>query len=111
MARMPDLGKSRIEGAPEHGSRVVGAQLEPCTQTRLVIIGGVVGELDAEMSPTGKADNEHRLIDARKLNGPHRTAQDRLKALSQFAAPVRAGEYMHIAAKSDHDVADPLLPI
>jgi hypothetical protein len=83
---------------------MVGAQLKPGTQTRLLIIGCIVGELDAEMSPTGKADNEHRLIDARKLNGPYRTAQDRPKALSQLPAPVRAREDMHIAAKSDHDV-------
>jgi hypothetical protein len=95
---MLDLGKPCIEG-----SWVVGAQLKPGTQTRLLIVGCTVGELDAEMSPAGKADNEHRLIDARKLNGPYRAAQDRLKALSQFPAPVRAHEDMHIAAKSDHD--------
>ena len=47
----------------------------------------------------------------RKLNGPYRAAQDRLKALGQFPAPVWPREDMHIAAKSDHDVADPFLPI
>jgi hypothetical protein len=111
MAWMLDLGKSCIEGGPEYGSRIVGAQFEPGTQTRLVIIGCVIGELDAEMSPAGKADNEHRLIDARKFNGPHHAAQDRLEALSQFAAPARAHEDMHITAKSDHDVAALSLPI
>ena len=108
---MPDLGKSCLQGGLEHGSWVVGAQLKPGTQTRLLIIGCIVGELDAQMSPTGKADNEHRLIDARKLDGPYRAAQDRLKAAGQFPAPVRAREDMDIAAKSDHDVAGPFLPI
>ena len=84
MARMLDLGKSCPEGDLEHGSRVVGAQLKPGTQARLLIIGCIVGELDAEISPAGKADNEHRLLDARKLNGPYPAAQDRLKALSQL---------------------------
>jgi hypothetical protein len=104
------LGKSCLEGGLEHGSWVVGAQLKPGTQTRLLIIGCIVGELDAQMSPAGKADNEHRLIDARKLNGPYRAAQDRLKAVGQFPAPVWPREDMHIAAKSDHDVASPFLP-
>lgn len=107
---MLDLGKSCLEGGLEHGSWVVGSQLKPGTQTRLLIIRCSVSELDAEMSPAGKADNEHRLIDARKLDGPYRAAQDRLEALSQFPAPVRAHEDMHIAAKSDHDVAGPFLP-
>ena len=104
---MLDLGKSCLEGGVQHGSWVVGAQLKPGTQTRLLIIGCIVGELDAQMSPAGKAGNEHRLIDARELNGPYRAAQDRLKAASQFPAPVWPREDMHIAAKSDHDVADP----
>ena len=39
------------------------------------------------------------------LDGPYGAAQDRLKALGQFGAPVRAREDMHIAAQSDHDVA------
>jgi len=108
---MLDLGKSCLEGGVQHGSWVVGAQLKPGTQTRLLIIGCIVGELDAQMSPAGKADNQHRLIDARKLNGPYRAAQDRLKAVDQFPAPVWPREDMHIAAKGDHDVADPFLPI
>ena len=74
---MLDLGKSCVESCLDHGSGVVSAQLEPGTQTRLRIIGCIVGELDAEMSPAGKADNQHRLIDARKLHSPHRAAQDR----------------------------------
>jgi hypothetical protein len=104
MARMLDLAKSCVEGGLENGSRVVGAQLEPGTSTRLLVIGCVVGELDAEMSSAGKADNEHGLIDARKLHGPYRAGQDRLKALRQCAAPVRAREDMRVVAKCDHDV-------
>jgi hypothetical protein len=111
MARMLDLGKSCLEGSLEHGSRVAGAQLKPGTQTRLFVIGCLVRELDAEMPAAGKADNEHRLIDARKLHGPDQAAQDRFKALGQFPAPVWPREDMHIAAKSDNDVADPFLPI
>ena len=101
MAWVLDLGKSCLERRLEHRSGVVGAQLKPGTQTRLLIIGCIVGELDAEMSPAGKADNEHRLVDAQKLNGPYRAPQDRLKALRQLPAPVRAREDVHIAAKSD----------
>ena len=82
MARMLYFGESCLEGGLEDGSWVVGAQLKPGTQTRLLIIGCIIGELDAEMSSAGKADNKHRLIDGGKLNGPYRTAQDRLKALS-----------------------------
>ena len=39
MAWVLDLGKSRVEGSLEHGSWVVGAQLKPGTQTRLLVIG------------------------------------------------------------------------
>jgi hypothetical protein len=105
MARMLDFGKFGLERRLEHRGWVVGAQLKPGAQARLLVIGCFVGELDAEMSPAGKADNEHRLIDAGKLNGPYGAAKDGLKALSQFPAPVRPHEDMHIAAKSDHDVA------
>jgi hypothetical protein len=52
MARMLDLGKPCLESGLEHGSWVIGAQLEPGAQARLLIIGRV-GELDAEMSPPG----------------------------------------------------------
>ena len=110
MARVPDFGESGLERRLEHRGWVVGAQLKPGAQPRLLVIGCVAGELDAEMSPAGKADHEHRLVGAGKLNGPYGAAQDRLKALSQFGAPVRAREDMHIAAQSDHDVAG-LLPI
>jgi len=54
MARMLNLGKSCLERRLEHSSRVVGAQFQPGTQTRLLVIGCFVGELDAEMSPPGK---------------------------------------------------------
>src|SRR5947209_16193318 len=67
MARVPDLGQSCPEGGLVHSSRVIGAQLEPGAQARLLIVGCVVGELDAEMSPAGEADDEHRVIDAREL--------------------------------------------
>jgi len=105
MARVFHLSKPCLERRLEYGSWVVRAQLEPGTQTWLLVIGCFVGELDAEMSPAGKGDDKHRLIDARKLDGPYRAAQNRLKALGQFPAPVRARENMHIAAQSDHDIA------
>src|SRR5271165_6111749 len=102
MTRVLDLSKSRLERGLEYGRRVVRTQLEPGTQMGPVIIGRFAGELDAEMSSAREADYEHRLIDTRELNGPHRAAQDCLKALSQFLAPVRTREDMYIAAKSDH---------
>ena len=98
MARVPDLGKSCVERGPVHGGRVVGAQLEPGAKPRLLVIGRSVGKLDAEMSPAGKADHEHRLVDAREFDGAHRAAQGRLEALGEFGAPVRAREDMHVAA-------------
>src|SRR5690349_21774114 len=105
MARVLDFGESGLQRGLEYRGWVVGAQLKPGAQARLLVIGCVVGELDAEMSAAGKADHEHRLIDAGELNGPHGAAQDRLKALGQFGAPVRAHEDTHVAAKSDHDAA------
>ena len=51
---MPDLGQSCPEGGLVHGSRVIGAQFEPGAQARLLFVGCVVRELDAEMSPPGK---------------------------------------------------------
>ena len=74
LARVPDLGKSRVERGLEHGSRIVGARLKPGAEPGLLVIRRIVGELDAEMSPAGKADNEHRLVDARELDGSHRAA-------------------------------------
>ena len=59
--------------------RAASAQLEPGAEQRLVVIG---------------------------LDGPHRAAQDRRKALNQFLAPVRAREDMHVAAECDHGVED-----
>jgi len=55
MARVLDLGESRLDRRLEHGSWVVGAQLKPGTQTRLLVIGCFVSEFDAEMSPPGKS--------------------------------------------------------
>jgi hypothetical protein len=111
MAWVLDLGKSCPERRLEHGSRIFCAQLKPGAQARLLVIGCIVGELDTEMSAARKTDHQHGLFDSRELCSPYRTAQDRLKALSQFPAPVRAREDMHIAAKTDHDVAGPFLPI
>src|SRR2546429_8959118 len=105
VARMLDLGQACLERRLEHSSRVVGAQLQPGTQTWLIVIGCVAGELDAEMSAAGETDDEHRLIDARKLNAPYRAAQDRLKAPSELLAPVWARKDMHVAAECDHGVA------
>jgi hypothetical protein len=48
--------------------------------------------------PAGKADHEHRLVDAREFDGAHRAAQGRLEALREFGAPVRAREDMHVVA-------------
>jgi len=52
--RMLDLGKSGLERGLEHRGWVVGAQLKPGAQARLLVIGCFAGELDAEMSPAGK---------------------------------------------------------
>lgn len=55
---MLDLSQSCLERRLEDSSRVVGTQLQPGTQTWLIVTGRVVGELDAEMSqrcpPPGK---------------------------------------------------------
>ena len=62
MARVLDLGKPCPERCLGHGSWVLGAQLKPGAQARLLVVGCVAGELNAEMSPAGKADHEHRLV-------------------------------------------------
>ena len=81
MAWVLDLGKSCSERCLEHRSRVVGTQLKPGAQAWMLIIRCLVGELDAEVPSARKADNKHRLIDPRELNGSDRASQDRLKAL------------------------------
>jgi hypothetical protein len=90
MAWVLDLGQACAERRLEYCSWVVGAQFKPGTKPWLLVIGCIVGELDAQMAATGKADDEHRLVDAWVLDGSHRAAQDRLKAPGQFLAPVRA---------------------
>jgi hypothetical protein len=55
MARVLDFGKSGPERGLEHRGWVAGAQLKPGAQARLLVIGCVVGELDAEMSPAGES--------------------------------------------------------
>jgi hypothetical protein len=59
------------------------------------------------MSATGKADHEHRLIDAREINGPYRAAQNHLEAPSSSSRRCGPARKMHIAAESDHDVTGP----
>src|SRR5712691_1961253 len=84
MARVPDLDKTCVQRGLQHGRWVVGAQLKPGAETGLLIIRCVVGELDAEMPAAGKADNEHRLVDARELDRPHwAAANDGLKTPGQ----------------------------
>jgi hypothetical protein len=46
---MLDLGKSRVERGLEHRSWVLGAQLQPGTEPRLLVIWCIAGELDAQM--------------------------------------------------------------
>jgi len=104
---MRDLGEPGLEGGLVHGSRVIGAQLEPGTQARLLVIGCIAGELDAEMPAAGKADNEHRLIDTRELHGPYRAAQHRLKAAGDGLAPVRAREECTLLPRAIMTYPDP----
>src|SRR5207245_228660 len=73
-----------------------------------VIVGGITGELDTEMPSAGKPDQQHRQVHPGMLDGDYRPAAEHgLKAPGQLLAPMRAGEDMHIAAKSDHDPACP----
>ncbi len=112
VARVPDLHKTCVQRGLQHCRRVVRAQFKPCAEPGLLIIWCVVGELDAEMPAAGKADDEHRLADARELDRPRRAAaNDGLKSPGQLLAPVRAREDMHVAAESDHDLAGPFLLI
>lgn len=110
VARVPDLHKACVQCRPQHGSWVVGAQFKPGAEPGLLIIWRLVGELDAEMPAAGKTDDEHRLIDARELDGPHRAAQERLKALSQFLAPVCARRYARCCQERPRR-SRPFLPI
>ena len=106
VAWVPDLGKSCVERGLEQGSWIAGTQFEPCAELGLLVVRRVVGEFDAEMPAAGKTDHEHRLVDARELDGPHRAAQERLKALSQFLAPVCARRYARCCQERPR-LADP----
>jgi hypothetical protein len=78
-------------------------------QALAVVVMCIAGELDAEMAPAGEPDEEHRLVHSGILDGGRRpAAEDGFKAPGQLLAPMRAGEDMHIAAKSDHDLVCPL---
>lgn len=84
VARVHYLDKACVRRGLEHRGRIVGAQFKPGTEPGMLIIRGVVGELDAEMPATGKADHKHWLIDARELHRPHRAAvNDGLEAPGQ----------------------------
>src|SRR5215471_2189867 len=108
VARVPDPGKASVERGLQQRSRVVGAQLKPGAEPGVLIVRRLVGELDAEMPATRKADNKHGLVDARMLDGPHRAAPEGgLKAPGQILAPVRAREDVRVAAESDHDLPGP----
>jgi len=108
VARVPDLGKSCVEGGLQDGSWVIGAQLKPGTEPGMLIVGCVVGELNAQMPASRKADDQHGLVDARPFHGPHwPTPQSGLKAPSQLVPPVRAREDVHVVTESDHDQPDP----
>jgi hypothetical protein len=91
------VGFQNAFGTPRGLTSTVPGPAKPGAKPRLLVIGCSVGELDAEISPAGKADHEHRLVDAREFDGAHRAAQGRLKALREFGSPVR-GEDMHVAA-------------
>lgn len=107
MTWVADLGKPGVKRGLQQGSWIAGPQFEPCPELGLLAVRCIVSEFDAEMTAAGKAHNEHRLGDARPLDCPHRATQERLKALSQFFAPVRAREDMRVAAESDHDPTGP----
>jgi hypothetical protein len=72
----------------------------------LVVVRRIVSEFDTEVSSTGKPDQEHRLLNPGMLDGSNRpTSEHGLKAPGQLLTPMRAGEDMHVAAESDHNLA------
>jgi hypothetical protein len=97
--KRPHLGEPRLEGSSVHSGGVIGTKLEPGAQTRLLVIGCIAGELDAEMSSAGKLTTGIGWSNTGQFDGPDRTAQDRLEAPGQLPAPVRPREDMHITAK------------
>ena len=54
MARVLDLGKSSLKRGLKHRSWVVGAQLKPGTQTRLLVIGCLGVNSMLRCPPPGK---------------------------------------------------------
>jgi hypothetical protein len=103
-----DLHEACVHRNSQRRSGIVRAQLKPGAEPRLLIVGRVVGELDAEMTAAGETDQEHRVVDTRILNHPHRTpADDGLKTPDELIAPLRSREDVHVVAKNDHAVADP----
>lgn len=55
VARVPGLGKAGVQRGLQHGGWIVGTQLKPGAEPGVLIVRSVIGELDAEMSSTGKA--------------------------------------------------------
>ena len=48
VAGVLDLGQPRVERGAHDGGWIFGAQFEPCAEPGVIIVGCLVGELDAE---------------------------------------------------------------
>jgi hypothetical protein len=69
----------------------------------VIIVGCLVGELDAEAAAIGEPDNEHRLGDPWVIHRGHRPAsQGGLETPPQVLPPVWLGENVRIATQSGH---------
>jgi hypothetical protein len=58
VAGVLDLGQPRIQRGAHDGGWVLGAQFEPGPEPGLVIVGCLVGELDAEAPAVGELDDK-----------------------------------------------------
>ena len=103
MAWVFDLDEACIHGGSQRRSRISGAQLKPCAKPRSGIVRRLIGELNAEMTTAREGNQEHRALDTRIVDRPHRTyAGDCLETADEFVTPCWTREDVDIAAKTDH---------
>jgi hypothetical protein len=64
MSGVLDPSEPSFDQSSRHRLGIVHPQLEPRTETRFLIVWGVVGELEAEAAAIRETSDEKRLIDA-----------------------------------------------
>ena len=98
-------GETAVQGGLHQGGRVLGSQFQPGSQPGRVIIRRILDELDAQMSTTGKAHQQHGFGHPGMLNRIDRpAAQHTAETPDQVLAAMGAGEDVDVVAERGHDL-------